>query len=306
MNLSAIKTVAVRGGTKALLTTRRYSPEILVGVGIVSLLGAGVLAARSTLKLNETVDRIADRTDKAKEAVAEGAPTKMIAKAYGHNTLDMVKLYGPSVSLAVVGVVAICGSYGILRNRNLALVGAYKALETSYNAYRERVREEVGEEKEQNLYLGLKEVSEKNPETGKVEKFKTAGDPTKISPYARFFDRDNKNYDHASADANFAFLRTVQEYATLKLQSQGYLLLNDVYDRLGFERTSIGAVNGWVLDEHSDGYVDFGMYNTRNSAFINGDEKVLLVDFNVDGFILDQIDQITVLNRTPRVKRRDS
>lgn len=93
-------------------------------------------------------------------------------------------------------------------------------------------------------------------------------------------------------ETNKFFLLHQQDYANEKLKARGYLFLNDVYDMLGIPRTKAGQVVGWVYDPESttsDSYVDFGIFDTRNEDFINGYENSILLDFNVDGCILDQI-----------------
>ena len=59
----------------------------------------------------------------------------------------------------------------------------------------------------------------------------------------------------------------------------------------GFERTEAGNIVGWVdaAFGDGDGFVDFGIYdpNTHNSHAVNGKDHQFLLDFNVDGVILD-------------------
>ena len=84
-----------------------------------------------------------------------------------------------------------------------------------------------------------------------------------------------------------------QSYATEKLKAQGYLFLNDVYDMLGMRRTKYGQVVGWIYDENNtigDNCVDFDLFSSRNENFINGNETSVLLDFNVDGNILDRLE----------------
>ena len=60
---------------------------------------------------------------------------------------------------------------------------------------------------------------------------------------------------------------------------------------LGIPKTKAGQVVGWVYDpEHpvGDNYVDFGLFDLdreRVRRFVNGDERNILLDFNVDGNI---------------------
>ena len=50
---------------------------------------------------------------------------------------------------------------------------------------------------------------------------------------------------------------------------------------------------GWVMSkDNGDNYVDFGIYDMNNPAarrFVNGAERSILLDFNVDGVIYDLI-----------------
>ena len=91
------------------------------------------------------------------------------------------------------------------------------------------------------------------------------------------------------------FLRARQNWFNDKLKADGYLFLNDVYDELGIPRTKPGQIVGWIYNENNpvgDNYVDFGMYDVNYEPardFINGHECNILLDFNVDGPILDLI-----------------
>ena len=74
-------------------------------------------------------------------------------------------------------------------------------------------------------------------------------------------------------------------------------MLNDVYEALGIDKTKAGQVVGWVYDPENpnhkgDNFVSFGIYdqdNERARAFVNGKERVILLNFNVDGYILDKV-----------------
>jgi hypothetical protein len=60
------------------------------------------------------------------------------------------------------------------------------------------------------------------------------------------------------------------------------LFLNDVYDMLGFKRTSNGQLVGWLKGDGN--FVDFSMAQVSLEA--------TLLDFNVDGVIYEQIDKL--------------
>ena len=86
-------------------------------------------------------------------------------------------------------------------------------------------------------------------------------------------------------------LKEIELESNEQLMKKGHLYLNEVYDLLGIEKTNAGRVVGWMYDEKNptgDNLVDFGMYdssNERKRMFINGYERSILLDFNVDGVI---------------------
>lgn len=74
---------------------------------------------------------------------------------------------------------------------------------------------------------------------------------------------------------------------------RGHVFLNEVYDALGIERTPEGSVVGWVLGDRGDDFIDFGIFGNdwdiAKRMFVNGDERSVLMDFNVNGVIWDRI-----------------
>ena len=112
-----------------------------------------------------------------------------------------------------------------------------------------------------------------------------------VTDYARFFNEMCPTWT-TNPEYNLMFLKTQERHATDKLRANGYLFLNDVYDMLGMPRTKAGQVVGWIYDENNpygDNYIDFNIYAEHNANFVNGYERTALLDFNVDGNILDRI-----------------
>ena len=110
-----------------------------------------------------------------------------------------------------------------------------------------------------------------------------------ISPYARFFNSSCPNWIK-DPEYNKVYLQQIEKFANDKLKAQGYLFLNDVYEMLGLAKSKAGQIVGWVYKENNptgDNYVDFDIFSDRNQDFVNGIEPDALLDFNVDGCILD-------------------
>ena len=113
------------------------------------------------------------------------------------------------------------------------------------------------------------------------------------SDYARYFAYGEAAAAEPSEEYNIFFLKAQQELANHMLMAKGFLFLNDVYEMLGIEKSLAGQAVGWVYDrhadDHGDNYVDFGIQEVyRKRSNDPGDyEKVFLLDFNVDGSILE-------------------
>ena len=220
---------------------------------------------------------------------------------YTQTAVKFIKLYGPAVVLGALSITSILASNNILRKRNVALAAAYATVDKGFKEYRSRVVERFGKDIDRELKYNIKakeiEETTKNAK-GKektVKKSIEVADVNEHSDYARFFDELCTGWKR-DAEYNLMFLKHQQNYANEKLQKQGYLFLNDVYDMLGIPKTKAGQIVGWIYDEAHpdiyDNFVDFGIYDLYNEKardFVNGREKSILLDFNVDGNILDLI-----------------
>jgi hypothetical protein len=290
MKLNSIKTAVTRGVGRKVLTAKKNSPHIFFALGVVGTVGSAVLACRATLKLSDTLDEVKEEVEKAKESqdgsVAVDAQQRDMAFVYAKGSFKLAKLYAPSVVLGTASIVALTGSHIQLSRRNSALMGAYAALQSAHDAYRERVREVLGEEAERDIHLG---VSTEAVIDGKSStNVKVMRDPNKVSIYAKWFDEDNPNWQK-DPEYNLLFLKCQQEWAQNRLHSRGYLFLNEVYKDLGIPVTKAGQFVGWVIGkEHSDNFVDFGIYDVHKTEFLNGREPRILLDFNVDGAIYNE------------------
>lgn len=303
MNLTTIKTGAIRIGKMTVLQARKHSPEILAATGTVSIIAGTILACKETLKVEGILDEHNEKMAMIQEVMENETideETYSLEDAKKDKTILMVQTgvklvrnYAPGALLIASGIACMLGSYGIMQKRNAALTAAYNGVYEAFRSYRDRVKEDLGEDKDREYLTGMKkekisEVGEDGKKT-KSEKF-VAKEGIQYSPYAKVFDKGNKYFSPA-AGQNMNFLTFSQNVANDMLRINGHLFLNEVYDMLGFPRTSIGAVVGWVYGE-GDSFVDFGMYDIKKEKvvdFINGYEDAIILDFNVDGVIYDKI-----------------
>ena len=291
---------------------QKASPEIFIGVGIGCMVAGGVFACKATVKAEAVIEEKNMTLEKINAVKAAVESDEEAYKEYTEETYsnedykkdlyitystmvkNLVKLYWPALVLGGIGIGSIMHGHNILSKRNLAIAAAYKTVKEGYSEYRKRVIDELGEDADKRFKYGIhkKDIEiEQEKDDGTIKK-KTIKDVDVLEGYsknAKFFDSASQHWQK-SPEYNLLFLRERQEYANHLLQTRGHIFLNEVYDMLDIPRTKEGAVEGWIRE--GNGFVDFGIYELYSDAarnFVNGYENVILLDFNVDGNILEMI-----------------
>lgn len=306
---------------KAAFKVKKYSPEILIAAGVVGTVASAVMACKATMKVNDIIDESkksveavhntiekVENGEKVFYAEEDGTEVeytletgkKDLAVVYVQTGVKFIKLYGPAIALGTLSIAAMLKSHSILNKRNAALAAAYATIDKSFKEYRGRVVERFGEALDKELRYNIKSkeveeivVNEDGTETV-VKKDIEVVDPNSYSDYSRMFDDGCNGWDK-DPEFSLMFLKDQQRYANDLLKSRGHLFLNEVYDLLGIPRSKAGQVVGWIYDEKcpvGDNFVDFGIYDIHKPAardFVNGYERAILLDFNVDGNIMDMI-----------------
>lgn len=296
---------------RAGLKLKKHSPELLVGLGLVGTVASTVMACKATLKVNEITEEAKETIEKIHVALEKGETEagqeytvedskKDLTLTYVQTGVKLAKNYAPAIVLGSLSVASILTGHNMLRKRYIATAAAYTLVDKSFKDYRGRVIERFGKELDEELRYNIKakeveeiEVDEKGKEKV-VKKIVKEADPNTISDYSFFFCEGCLGWSK-DPEFNLMYLRRQQAWANDLLKSRGHLFLNEVLDELGMPRTKAGNVVGWIYDEknpNGDNFVDFGiydMYDERKRAFVNGWEKNILLDFNVDGNILELI-----------------
>lgn len=300
-----------RAFNKGMFQLKKHSPEILVIGGVVGTVVAGVMACRATTKIHDileeakqTVDELHEINDeprykevykeKTGEEFTETVMKKELAGVYVKTGMELFKVYAPAVAVGAVSITAILAGNNILRQRAVAYAAAFTATENTFKEYRERVVSRFGKELDRELRYNIKTkeveetVTHEDGSETTVTKTVHEVNPSQYDQYTRCFDETCRSWTR-NAELNLAFLMQQQNFLNERLQSRGYLSLNDVYEALGFQQSGVGQVIGWVYDPKNPdlhNYVDFGihdLYDEQKRAFVNGYEKSIWLNFNVDG-----------------------
>ena len=287
---------------------KKHSPSILVGVGIVGAVTSTVLACKATTKASKVIEEskktITQYRDlmNDEEIINSGDYTEKDLKkdltiVYAHTGVALAKLYAPAVIVGGLSIASVLASHAILNKRNLALASAYAVVDKSFKDYRKRVKQRYGEEAEHDVRFGLKSeevtVVDENGKENTVIVKSVDKEWEQPSDYVRIFDEFNENWKREH-NYNLYFLKQQERYFNDMLRAKGVVFWNEVLEGLGFNRVPEGQMIGWVYDKDNtegDNYISFGIfeYPERTADFINGVNKSVMLEFNIQGNVMRRL-----------------
>lgn len=226
----------------------KRSPEILTGIGIAGMITTTILAVRATPKALELIEE-----QKEEESVDELSSFEVVKVAW--------KPYIPAMVTCVVSTACLIGASSVNTKRNAALATAYKLSETALSEYREKVVETIGEKKERIVRDKVAEERVKKNPVSKNEVIVTGNGKTLcFDPISgRYFMCSIETIKRAENDLNKQMLHDIS----------GYVSLNEFYDELGLDHTSVGDDLGW----NTDRLIDINFSSQLND---NGEPSVVL------------------------------
>lgn len=226
----------------------KRSPEILTGIGIAGMITTTILAVRATPKALELIEE-----KKEEESVDELSSFEVVKVAW--------KPYIPAMVTCVASTACLIGASSVNTKRNAALATAYKLSETALSEYRDKVVETIGEKKERIVRDKVAEERVKKNPVSKNEVIVTGNGKTLcFDPISgRYFMCSIETIKRAENELNKQMLHDIS----------GYVSLNEFYDELGLDHTSVGDDLGWNTDQ----LIDINFSSQLND---NGEPSVVL------------------------------
>lgn len=295
--------------SKAGLVLRQASPDILTGGGIILSIAALIVACSKMKKAEEVKEEFHEEVEEIKNIEEPKTKTynKAIMKAGGKAFLKYLKVFWLPILLELCAIGAIWYSHGIMMRRNAALGSALVLSTQQLEKYRERVREKVGAEAENDLYYNLENrkveelITDENGKEKKTKVTKKIISDGLMNPWDRIFDESNRNYSNHPGSV-IAFMTSHRQQAENIMKwratdhSNGWITLNEVYSMLGFEPTELGFQVGWVYSNFDPKYsgtqIDFGLNDFSSDIyqeFIGGLRKVIPLHFNCQPIQLSEL-----------------
>ncbi len=287
------KTAAVRTGNGL----KKHSPELFIVFGTVTTVAGIVKLCQETLDAPTILEEAKGRLEEIHDAVesediesyTEVEAKKDTTKVYLQTGIKLAKLYGPGLFITTTGLGCMWASNMILRKRNAQALAAYVAVSKAYTTYRDRVIERFGEEADYQILHNIKQETIEETYTDEKGKEKTrkkkvdVADPNAESMYVRYFTPSNPEWK-STDDLNEAMFDAIERLACDRVRRNGKLILNDVYEPLGFKASKAGLVMGWTYDKNRSDNV---WPEIRRKKVYLPDEngnytEAWALDFNVD------------------------
>lgn len=244
--------------------TTKHTPEILVGLGITSMVTSTILAVRATPKAVKLIE-----AKKEELQVDKLTPVDTVKTCW--------KCYIPTVVTGVVGVSCVIGSTSVSVRRHAALATAYSLSETALTEYREKVVETIGEKKEKAVRERIAEEKlEKNP-VNNAEVIVTGKGETLC-------------YDHLSGRYFKSDIDTIQRIVNelnRDMITDMYVSLNTFYEALGLEPTELGYSMGWTIDMDRRGFIEL---NFSAKIATDGTPCIVVDYINAPKYGFDQLE----------------
>lgn len=280
----------------AKLFTTTNAPTIMVVSGVASMTVGSVVGAKKTLQIEDVLAKHAEKLELVEQGEAMGLEsyTKDLAQkdritVYTRASIDLGKLYAVPIVFFVGGATLVFGGHHMLLKRNATLAVAFTGLKKSFDAYRERVREELGEGRDLEFMTG-KKATEVTHEDGTVY-YEIEDDGRGEDLYNRIFEQGVSESWKPDLDLNRMFLEQQRKFAQQLLNRREYLYLSDVYTALGFEETDVSRVVGWRVKTLPDGtkdipFIDFGLNTPHPLDQALAQDAAIYLDFNCQGLIV--------------------
>lgn len=309
----------------AVLAAKRRSPELLFVGGVISGGVALYLTAKQTpiavaakAKYKEDTSYIKDALDVGETAINQPYSKddykndmKIATSKYA---LEIAKAYAPPAIASVISLSCFLAGFGILKKRYAGAMSLLAITSDAFKSYRERVKADVGEEKEYEYYTGATQEKVKVTEVDEDGKKHTVtkkqwcldpgiDDIPFLSPYSILINPNHKIWKYCGGNPNLiaSQLRVIQSNLTTELHMNGSMTLDRVLfgngglgfnardDKYDFNQNIIRNV-GWLdtKTEGQDRKIDLGCWDS-DGELMYIPNKGVIIDLNCDGWIMGKL-----------------
>lgn len=232
-------------------TFTKNAPTILTGLNIAGLVTTVAFAVDATFKASKMLNKL-------NEEEQDGIEVTPVVKLK-----TIAPLYIPTVVMGGITIGCAVCSNSINARRTAALAAAYSLSETAAEVYRRKVRDVIGEKKE-------------NEVRGEVAREALDNAPPRDKEII-ITGKESLCYETVSGryfKSDYETLRKIRNDLNNRLISEMYISLNELFYELGLKDTTLGNDLGWNLD---DGLIEFDITTQLSES----GEPCIVLGYNV-------------------------
>lgn len=235
--------IRLRGTAATILT-------IIGGIGVVATAVAAVKATPRAVDIIRADSRVNH----------DGDP-------YGYTKKEAIvsawKCYIPAAAIGLTTIMCIFGANVFNKRQQASLTSAYALISSTYQEYKDKVRELYGEEAHEKV---MTEIAKEKVKDVKLTAGTLIGDccldfvEDDDEPKRLFYDSFSDKYFESTINK----VIQAEYHLNRNFSIGGYVTLNDFYEFLGLEETDLGDTIGWSIDCITDdlNWIDFDHYKT--------------------------------------------
>lgn len=215
----------------------KHSPEILTGLGVAGMFASVIFSIQATPKAEKAIEK--KKKEKQKEKLNVG------------ETIQATwRYYVPTAATLAASAACIIGANSVNTRRNAALAAAYSLSETALKEYQDKVKETLGERKENDIRADIERDKANADRPGTVTQVEFVGSGDQL-----FKESISGRYFRSTYDKVMIAERELQKMMLPTDpfdEDGGYITMDDVSTALGLAVTDDERV--WYL---KDGYIEF-------------------------------------------------
>jgi hypothetical protein len=255
MDLSVI----AKGSRQLGKALNHNSPTILTALGVAGLLTTVILAVKATPKALEVLSYEKGFRESEPQDADYLKPISVV------DAVELTwKLYVPTILMGSATIACMIGANSIHLRRNAALVSLFSITETTLREYQEKVKEQIGEKKEEKIRAEIaQDKLTRNPVDDRAIILTGKGEYLCFDEFSgRYFQSDIEKIRQAVNEFNHKLLR------------EGWFTLNEFYYLVGLDQIPTGNELGW------EAMRDMLEINTYTKQATNG-EPCLVIEYRV-------------------------
>ena len=124
---------------------KAHSPEIMMSLGIVGVISSTVLACKETLEAEDEISNASDELERVHKSIgipmienrvhsvySEDDAKNDTIKIYAKLSIEMVKIYWPSILMTASSITCFLAANGVLKKRNAVLAATCTSINNSF------------------------------------------------------------------------------------------------------------------------------------------------------------------------------